>query len=598
MSINVKPRNPSIININNNTKRTLCKDRCTTTNNIHPTQTIKHNNNIRPLSRQQHPDKSQPKQRRVLSKLPSTNNNNIAKPKQQLDNNINNAKQLKRERSRSKNVDDDSKIVAAIPVVEPHETTLSCKENINQLNIHCIKADTKYNNTKQEMYNSLLNPPSTSFSLHNSKQTNVHVSRNNNNNQFPSRSITDIKDDCIFTIKESESIQSKIISDTNKHINELRNQYKILFSRTTTDTNNVNISSTFHSLQTNINNINLGMFTSNYENYHININKSKHNTFNANEYCQLLNTYTMLEYGDSILQELFDKQETLNTFLERHEITQRMRVKMVDWMIEVYNNIHCSDATFYIGVSIMDRFFKNSSTLLKPNDLHLIGLCSMFISSKFCDIYPIKLKCLVEKIGHNKYTSDDVLQMEEKIMKCLNYNVLTTTVRDFMDFYCQDLFHYFENNFNVKNKVLSDKYLKSFVQSLNVKITLDNAYYHRCEANEKYTDNMKRFLHCVINYLLKLCCMDYEIIGERPSLIAASALLVGMKICEEVNSMEYVNEFFLETLGKVSKESSYCILSLSSKILYKAQHFEEEYPGMENLKKTHFNALNTMVNTK
>ena len=613
MSINVKPRNPSTININNNnnTKRNLCKDRCTTTNNIHPTtQIIKHsNNNIRPLSKQQQQhnvDKSQPKQRRVLSKLPTTHNNNNVRSKLN-----NNTKQLKRERSRSKNTDDDNtKLTAVTAATTVVEQQLSCKENINQLNIHCIKADnsSKYNNTKQEIYNSLLNPPSTSFSLHNSKQTNIHVSRNNNNNnnnnnnQFPSRSITDIKDDCIFTIKESESIQSKIISDTNKHINELRNQYKILFSRTTPDTTSTTTTTTtttnLHSLQTNINNINLGMFTSNYENYHININKSKHNTFNSAEYCQLLNTYTMLEYGDSILQELFDKQEQLTTFLERHDITQRMRVKMVDWMIEVYTNIHCSDSTFYIGVNIMDRFFKHTLHTLKPSDLHLIGLCSMFISSKFCDIYPIKLKCLVEKIGHNKYTSDDILQMEEKIMKCLNYNVLTTTVRDFMDYYCQDMFHYFENNFNVKNKVLSDKYLKTFVQSLNVKITLDNAYYQRCEANEKYTENMKRFLQCVINYLLKLCCMDYEIIGEKPSLIAASALLVGMKICEEVNSMEYVNEFFLETLSKVAKESSYCILALSSKILYKAQHFEEEYPGMENLKKTHFNALNNISNTK
>jgi hypothetical protein len=92
--------------------------------------------------------------------------------------------------------------------------------------------------------------------------------------------------------------------------------------------------------------------------------------------------------------------------------------------------------------------------------------------------------------------------------------------------------------------------------------------------------------------------MDYEIIKEKPSLIAAAALFVGMKICEEVNSMEYVNEFFLEKLEKLSRESSYCILTLSSKILYKAQHFEEEFPGMENLKKAHFNALNTMVNTK
>ena len=30
---------------------------------------------------------------------------------------------------------------------------------------------------------------------------------------------------------------------------------------------------------------------------------------------------------------------------------------MVDWMIEVLNNFGCGDETFYLSVSIMDRYF-------------------------------------------------------------------------------------------------------------------------------------------------------------------------------------------------------------------------------------------------
>jgi hypothetical protein len=40
-------------------------------------------------------------------------------------------------------------------------------------------------------------------------------------------------------------------------------------------------------------------------------------------------------------------------------IDSTMRARMVDWMIEVLTNFKCDDQTFFIAVSIMDRYFKN-----------------------------------------------------------------------------------------------------------------------------------------------------------------------------------------------------------------------------------------------
>ena len=50
----------------------------------------------------------------------------------------------------------------------------------------------------------------------------------------------------------------------------------------------------------------------------------------------------------------------------------------------------------------MDRYFKNSKETKDVSDLHLIGVTSMFLSSKFEDIYPLKMKTVFEKIGHQK----------------------------------------------------------------------------------------------------------------------------------------------------------------------------------------------------
>ena len=471
----------------------------------------------------------------------------------------------------------ENKYKLPIKIKIPRERSRSARKPSNVLSAKSTPPSSTASNSNEDLSNIIKNNQNNVLK----NSTTFSLEANNCMNNPTIRSIKDIKDEYILTKKASESIQSKILNETN-HL-----KYKMLFNG---ETNPLQFS-----LQSNINKVNLGVFTSNYENYKINTSKSAN--FSSNEYRQLLDTYTMLEYGDSILNDLLEKEETISSPLEKHEITPRMRMKMVDWMIEVFSNVKTSEATFFMAVNIMDRYFKYTTISHKPEDLHLIGLVCIFVSSKFCDIYPIKLRALCEKIAHNKYKSEDILQMEDTIMKCLNYDILKPTTFDFMNFYFEDLFYFFENNFNIKTKILSE-YLKSLIGNLNITITLDNVYYDKCANAEKFTENMRFFLKCVLNYLLKMCCHDYEIISEKPSLVAASVMLVGMKICEEVNSIEYVNSFFMSKLSQLSKVNNYDILNLSSKILYNAQHFEEVYTGMTNLHRTHFATLNTIANTK
>jgi len=73
---------------------------------------------------------------------------------------------------------------------------------------------------------------------------------------------------------------------------------------------------------------------------------------------------------------------------------------MIDWMIEVLTNFKCDDQTFFIAVSLQDRYFKGCSSAQEVSDLHLTGVTAMFIASKFEDIYPLKMKTVFEKIAH------------------------------------------------------------------------------------------------------------------------------------------------------------------------------------------------------
>ena len=73
---------------------------------------------------------------------------------------------------------------------------------------------------------------------------------------------------------------------------------------------------------------------------------------------------------------------------------------MIDWIVEVLTNFKCEDQTFFLSVSLMDRFLKQSSRIVQVSDLHIIGVTAMFIASKFEDIHPLKMKTVYEKIGH------------------------------------------------------------------------------------------------------------------------------------------------------------------------------------------------------
>ena len=261
-----------------------------------------------------------------------------------------------------------------------------------------------------------------------SKLPNNSTNNNANNNNI--RTMNDIKKECLATMRVSETVQNRILNEGNKIVNTLEEKYFLL-----------NNKSTSLSLQENINKINLGFFSTNFINIEENKNilKNKLN-FNEDEYKQLLDTFNMVEYGESILAEYFLEQENINNVLEKHKITPEMRLKMVDWMIEIFTIIQTNDITFFNAVNIMDTFFYKTNITYQPSDLHLIGICSIFIASKFCDINPIRIKFLLEKIGHGKFNKEEIINMEEKILNVLQYDILKPTIYEFTTFFLRIYF--------------------------------------------------------------------------------------------------------------------------------------------------------------
>ncbi len=331
----------------------------------------------------------------------------------------------------------------------------------------------------------------------------------------------------------------------------------------------------------------------NLENLLVNINLSKKNKIDVDDYREMFSKYVRDDYSNSILQSLLEDEKVNENFLNIHKITERMRTRMVDWMIEVLSNYHCDESTYFEAINLMDRYFKECNIrnkVLQPPELHLIGVTSMFIASKYQDIYPLRLKIVKDKIAHNKLSCQEIKEKEDEITRYLDYNIGLPTMWDFINIYLEEIFYINCNKHHIKNSILLDTYYKTNMTEEDENLAKI--------INKKYTKNMLNLLKYVCVYLAKMNCHDYQLMQKKHSLLAASTIFVAIKICEQINKEEYINDYFTDKLNEISNHSENDIIKTAQKILYNAQNFDTKFSGLENLKKVHFNAIIELKETK
>jgi hypothetical protein len=112
---------------------------------------------------------------------------------------------------------------------------------------------------------------------------------------------------------------------------------------------------------------------------------------------------------------------------------------MVDWMVEVLTTFKNSDQTFFLAINLMDRYFKNVSISLPSTELHLAGVVSMFVASKYEDIVPLMMKTVVNKIGHNKFELRQIEEKELDLLRVNDYKVGVPTIKEFLDRFLEEL---------------------------------------------------------------------------------------------------------------------------------------------------------------
>jgi len=188
------------------------------------------------------------------------------------------------------------------------------------------------------------------------------------------------------------------------------------------------------------------------------------------------------EYAPDIIEGFFF-QETRSLprpdYMETQtDITGKMRMILIDWLIEVHLKYRLRPETLHLTVNLVDRYL--SKKQIHKKRLQLVGVVAMFIATKYEEINPPELNDWVY-ITDNAYTKDDVLLMECNMLSALSFLIVVPTAAHFFDHL---------------------------------------AVANRCDASHR---------SCA-QYLLELGLLDIRMLQYKPSHVVSAALLLSNEL--------------------------------------------------------------------
>jgi len=204
------------------------------------------------------------------------------------------------------------------------------------------------------------------------------------------------------------------------------------------------------------------------------------------------NPQLVVEYVNEIyayLRQLETIQDVREDYLNKStgtSILPKMRTVLVDWLIQVHSQFNLLQETLYLTVAILDRFLQDSACKIERKQLQLVGVAAMFIASKYEEMYAPEIGDFVY-ITDRAYTEPQIREMEMKILSTLSFD-------------------------------------------LGRPLPL-----HFLRRNSK-AGNVDALTHTLAKYAMELTLVDYKMAHIKPSVIAAAALALSLKVLEDRNS--------------------------------------------------------------
>ena len=244
------------------------------------------------------------------------------------------------------------------------------------------------------------------------------------------------------------------------------------------------------------------------------------------------------EYIDDILENLLKEEKNSeikisNSYFKfQTDINNKMRAILIDWLIEVHLKFSFKPETLYITIYIIDSYL--SLKKIERCNFQLLGVAALLIACKQNEIIFHKLKEYVY-ITDNAYTENDIKNMEYKILRTLNFNILNPSSLSFYEIFCnkfglsQDNKKIYLGEFLMESFYLDENCLKYSASTIACTVLYIVMKYFK----------MKNYKECYNNNLLNI-----------------------KKIEEFENKYAKSNNYVIHIIKECAKDICYCINEL------------------------------------
>ena len=96
----------------------------------------------------------------------------------------------------------------------------------------------------------------------------------------------------------------------------------------------------------------------------------------------------------------------------------------MDWMVEVCTSFKCSTRTYFLATQVFDKYItrvRQMGKTLQNKDVHCIGVTSMYLASKYEDIFPLHSKIVSDKIAHKAIPAREILKKEQEFLRAFDF---------------------------------------------------------------------------------------------------------------------------------------------------------------------------------
>ena len=153
-----------------------------------------------------------------------------------------------------------------------------------------------------------------------------------------------------------------------------------------------------------------------------NFQNNQDNISYAGEYLEEIYMNLLLEENQSTLKPKY------GYMANQPEINEIMRAILVDWIIDVHLRFNLRQDTLFMTIWLIDTYL--SFAFIQRDKLQLLGITCLLISGKSHEIYYPQHNKLLE-MTDNAYIKEEMLTMENEILKKLNFFIVCPNPIDF-----------------------------------------------------------------------------------------------------------------------------------------------------------------------